>query len=104
MYMNDQPQRLKEEKRCPAHRIAAPRGGWERVMDRLISSSSAPAENYGDNPISGLCLSSMPLTPLVVMAADSMLRRADRAQAGSLRLHDQADYGASASLAFEASS
>jgi len=26
-----------------------------------------------------------------VMAADSMLRRANRAQAGSLRLHDQAD-------------
>jgi hypothetical protein len=40
----------------------------------------------------------MPLTLLVVMAADSMLRRAKRAQAGSLRLHDQADYGASASL------
>jgi hypothetical protein len=38
----------------------------------------------------------------VVRAAASMLRRADRAQAGSLRLHDQADYGASASLAFEA--
>jgi len=35
MYMNDRPQRLKEEKRCPAHRSAAPRGGWERVMDRL---------------------------------------------------------------------
>jgi hypothetical protein len=32
------------------------------------------------------------------MAADSMLRRADRAQAGSRRLHDQADFGASASL------
>jgi len=30
---------------------------------------------------------------LVVMAADSMLRRADRAQAGSRRLHGQADTG-----------
>jgi len=29
--------------------------------------------------------------PLVVMAADSMLRRANGAQAGSRRLHDQAD-------------
>jgi len=40
----------------------------------------------------------------VVMAADSMLRRAKWAQAGSRRLHDQADYGDSASLTFEASS
>jgi hypothetical protein len=32
----------------------------------------------------------MPLTPLVVRAADSMLRRADRAQAGNRRLQDQA--------------
>ena len=30
--------------------------------------------------------------PAVVRAADSMLRRADRAQAGNRRLHDQADY------------
>jgi len=46
---------------------------------------------------------SMPLTLLVVMAADSMLRRANGAQAGSLRLHDQADTrGFGESVAFEA--
>jgi hypothetical protein len=32
--------------------------------------------------------------PLVVMAVDSMLRRANRAQAGIQRLHDQALVGA----------
>ena len=46
---------------------------------------------------------SMPLTPLVVMAADSMLRKAKRVQAGSRRLHDQADTrGFGESVAFEA--
>jgi hypothetical protein len=41
--------------------------------------------------------------PLVVMAADSMLRKANRAQAGSRRLHRQADaMGFGKSLAFEA--
>ena len=44
-----------------------------------------------------------PSSALVVMAADSMLRRANRAQAGSRRLHDQADYrGFGESETFEA--
>ena len=42
---------------------------------------------------------------LAVMAADSMLRRDHKAQAGNQRLHGQADFGAeSESVPFEASS
>jgi hypothetical protein len=63
MYMNDQPQRLKEEKRCPAHRIAAPRGGWERVKAPSDFFPSAPAENYVDTPKAAFAF------PLLSMAA-----------------------------------
>src|ERR1039458_6815218 len=42
---------------------------------------------------SGSCLVAA-FNSLVVMAVDSMLRRADRAQAGIQRLHDQALVGA----------
>ena len=43
------------------------------------------------------------VNPVVVMAADSMLRMANRAQAGSRRLHGQAvSRGFGESVAFEA--
>jgi len=88
--MNDHPRRLKDEKRCPAHRIAAPRGGGERVMPRL----TFPTPRQWKTMLTPKCGLSFPFNafiPLVVMAADSMLRRAEWAQAGSRRLHDQAD-------------
>jgi hypothetical protein len=54
-------------------------------------------------PKSGLSSPCNAFNSLVVMAADSMLRRTKRAQAGSLRLHDQADTrGFGESVAFEA--
>lgn len=56
MYMNDQPKWLNEEKRCPAHRSAAPRGGQERVK----AQSDFPPPRKRKTMLtrkSGLCLS-----------------------------------------------
>jgi len=75
----------------PLGRMAAPRGGRERAIVNLI----APPPRQRKTTLTPQKRPSLTaFNFLVVMAVESMLRRANGAQAGIQRLHDQALVGA----------
>ena len=71
--------------------VAAANRHW-RIQFRIRGSRHASA--VAQLLSLGIIRTLPPLAALVVMAVDSMLRRANRAQAGIQRLHDQALVGA----------